>query len=184
MAEKRGFSEPTYHGVNPLPAVTDDEVLTKAGLDLTTRARRLPFTIDWKHDFGENYEFIRLEPGDSVILRQSEIQGFKDMVGELGVAVFRIGCSPVEKAEAELEALRIAMNKYTEQGRVRLTAIKKTHGFSDQDMEDHKYDHWAYYYNQAKADILRDAVKAKQKEIAELKAKEKKFNDPTAENVA
>jgi hypothetical protein len=166
---RRGFSEKTFRGANPLPPVTDAEVLKKAGLDMLDAARKAPFDLDWSYAPGPDHEYVVLHPGDHLVLRESETKDFLYLLGDLGCAIYPTDCDAVARAEGELAGLKRAHGHYARQGKPRLIELRKTHGLTQEEMEDYRYDHWAYYYNQARADILEEAIKEKNKEIAKLR---------------
>jgi hypothetical protein len=183
---KRGFSEKNYCGANPLPDISDAEILERAGLDVMEPKDMGPFTLDWKYAPGPDREFARLKPGDYLILRESERQMFLTELADLGAVVYPHGADPFVKATAELKGLRRAMEHFGRQGNTRLIELRKTHGLTKEEMDDYKYDHWAYYYNQARADVLKEAVTKKTAEIEDLKAEgrlaRKKTGDSDAES--
>jgi hypothetical protein len=166
---RRGFSEKNYRGANPLPEVTDAQVLKRAGLDMTEPKDMSPFVLDWIFAPGPDREFVRLNPGDHVVLRQSECPMFREEFKDIGGAVYAVDATDLEVAEEEAKAIDRAMKHYARQGNVRLVDIRKKHGLTREEMEDFKYDHWAYYYNQARADILKEALKEQRELIAKLK---------------
>jgi hypothetical protein len=94
---------------------------------------------------------------------------FREEFKDIGGAVYAVDATDLEVAEEEAKAIDRAMKHYARQGNVRLVDIRKKHGLTREEMEDFKYDHWAYYYNQARADILKEALKEQRELIAKLK---------------
>jgi hypothetical protein len=166
---KRGFSEQTFLATNPMPDVTDAEVLKRAELDMIEPKERSPFMMDWKYAPGPDSEYVSLAPGDSVIIRKSECAEFLTEFGEMGGVVIPTAASELEILQAKAQGLVSAVKKYAEQGKTRLVEIRKGKGLTKEDMDDYKYDHWAYYYNQARSEICAEHLKALREEIAELK---------------
>jgi hypothetical protein len=106
------------------------------------------------------------------MLRESECRAFLAEFSELGGVIISSDATDLEHLQERTKGLFAAAKKFSEQGRKRLVEIRKGFGFGKEDMEDHKYDHWAYYYNQAKADIIVDHLKELREQIAILKEKE------------
>jgi hypothetical protein len=170
MAEKRGFSEKVFHGVNAMPDTSDADILKRAKLDMIEPGKRKPFTLDWRFAPGPDSEFVSLAPGDFCLLRESECHFFLEEFRDIGGVVYPVDATDLEKATAVVDGMRRAMKHFNDQGSVRLVDLRKKHGLTKEEMEDFKYDHWAYYYNQARADVLKDAVAKQVKRIAALKA--------------
>ena len=156
---KRGISEKVNHIYNPLPDVSDEEILERAGLDLIEPAKRSQWICDWKYSAGQDGEWIHLGPGEFLMLRESEVRDFMRENREMGMVVVDDPTDPESVRKATLAGLTAALKFFRDRGKVRLLDVRKTHGFTQEEMEENKHDHWAYYYNQAKADIISDVLK-------------------------
>ena len=53
-----------------------------------------------------------------------------------------------------LEGLRTAVQFWRQRGTPKLAQYRKTHGLSENELEEQKYEVWAYYLARAKADAI------------------------------
>jgi hypothetical protein len=155
----RGISEKVFHIYNPLPDVDDQEILDRAGLELMEPAKKSQFTCHWQYSGGAEQEWIHLNPGEFLLLRESEVKEFMKENREHGMVVVDDPSDPESIKAASIKGLTAALKFFKDRGKVRLVDVRKTHGFTKEEMEENKHDHWAYYYNQAKADIIADVLK-------------------------
>lgn len=165
-----GISDKSFFAFNPLPDVTDAEVLERAGLtDLVQESRVRPFHIAWNYGFGPDGEVVRLKPGDKVVLRKSEADMFAHQYADEGMVLLEDASDPEHVRQKSIEGVERAIRFYNLRGRRRLVEIRKNLQYSKEDMEDSKADHWVYYANEAKADILRDYLKQLRKPVRKPK---------------
>jgi hypothetical protein len=154
---RRGITEETVYVLNPLPPIEDAEVLERAGMSETSEAAKLkPLVIDWQYSFGEEREFIRLEPGQRVLMRVSDAQAFLKECAERGLVTHRVDADEATIARVSAEGLKKAIAFWSDRGRQRLITIRKKLGLTKEEMEDSRHEHWSFYYNQALADLLRE----------------------------
>jgi hypothetical protein len=171
--KRRGFSEPVVHVYNPLPDVSDAEILERAGLDLIDPATRSPWICDWRYSGHDEREWVHLKPGEFLMLRKSELPEFMNENRELGMVVVDDPQDPESIRKATIKGLTAAYTFFKDRGKVRLLAVRKTHGFTAEEMEENRHEHWAYYYNQAKADIIAEVLKdLRAKKPAKSKSKD------------
>lgn len=159
MGRMRGMSEKVFHIYNPLPNIDDEEILKQAGLDLLEPATRCQWICDWKYSGGDEREYIHLSPGQFLMLRESEIKDFLKECAELGMVVVKDPQDPESIREASIKGLIAALKFFKDRGKKRLMDVRKTHGFTAEEMEENKHDHWAYHYNEAKAHFIAEELK-------------------------
>lgn len=161
MPRRRGISEKSFYAFNPLPAITDAEVLKRAGLsDLMEPAKPLPFYVTWKYGGTLETETVRLPPQEMFVLRESECKEFAREFTEMGMVILEDPADADEVKAKTIAGLQKAQVYWNRTGAKRLIAIRKTHSYSKEDMEDLRGDHWSYHANQAKADIISDTLKS------------------------
>jgi hypothetical protein len=156
---RRGISEESVLVLNPLPNIDDADVLERAGLLDTAEAATLkPLCIDWQYSAGIEREFIRLQPGDTKVLRRSDATAMMHEKAEMGLCMIEMKSTDEQLKTATIGGLKRAMTFYTERGNKRLQNIRKRFGLTREEMEENKHEHWTFYYNQAIADILREEL--------------------------
>lgn len=144
---------------NPLPNVTDAEVLERAKLDMIEpREAKMPFALEWTHGGGLEKEYMRLNPGERHIMRDSDAALLVRELGEQGVISHPLNASVEEVKRLVLQALQRAQQFWSFRGGQRLTEFRKKSGLGKDEIEDHRYDLYAFHYNQALADILADKI--------------------------
>lgn len=149
MARRRGISEKIFTVFNPLPPCTDQEVLDKCGFEgLITGGDGQPLGIVWVYSMGNERESIALNPGDTLKLRESEVPEFLRAFKELGIVAVEDYSDKDAVRKASITGLGVAQRYWRERGARRLVELRKTHGFSAEDMDLHKFEHWRYYYNE------------------------------------
>jgi hypothetical protein len=158
----RGISEKVRYAFNPLPEITDAVLINKAGLDELMEPIRdslPPFRITWLYGGGLEAEYVQLNPQEFLALRESEVEEFLREHQELGMVVVEDAHDEEEVRLAAIKGLTKAATFYRDRGAKRLSEVRKNHGFSREEMEDRKYDHWAYYLNQTKAEVILELLK-------------------------
>jgi hypothetical protein len=164
MAErKRGITERLMHVINPLPDVGEAVLLERAGLDMLEPSKLSPFVYNWKYSGGLETEIVQLNPGDHVALRESEVKEFMAEFKDLGAIAVPADCDEETREKAVLKGLQTAHRHYHNVGGRRIVELKKGRGYSKEDLEDHKYDHWVYHLNAARADVIAEQIKALRK---------------------
>jgi hypothetical protein len=144
---------------NPLPDLQDKEIIEKADIEIEASIRP-PFDIHWNYAFGNDLEVVRLSVGEYMPLRQSEAAMFLRQFKEIGMVIVEDINDADELKKKTLEGLQTAQKFYADRGNKRLIELRKTHGLGKDEMEDYKYEHWVYYYNQAKADLIGDHIRS------------------------
>lgn len=156
---KRGLSEEVVYVLNPLPDVEDAELLKRAGLALATPATESPFRMTWQFGSGLERETVTLDPGERALLRSSEAAEFMETFREQGAVVLPLECGEAEVAKHTADGLRRAQKFYRDRGAARVKDYQKTHGLSKEELEDHRYETWAWHHNQAKADVIEESLR-------------------------
>jgi hypothetical protein len=159
MARVRGISEKIVYAFNPLPDVSDASLYKAAKLPLIEPAKISPFVVTWKYGGTLEDETVHLQPGDFLGLRESEGQEFLRDKSEVGCVLVDDPTDEEQVKEARRKGLIVAQKFYAERGHKRIFEWRKNHGVSKDEMEDHRYDLWVYYYNQAKADLIAKELK-------------------------
>lgn len=168
---RRGITEKSVTVLNSLPPIDDATVLERAGLaDVAEAGKLTPLHIDWQYSGGLEREFIRLLPGESQILRESDAQAIMRECAERGLVTHPVGASEDVVLKARVEGMKRAITFYADRGLKRVQALRKKHGLTKEEVEENKYDYWSFYYNQAVADLLREHLN----EIAPNAAKRRK----------
>ena len=168
---RRGITESTVYVHNPLPPLSDAEILAKSGLDDTaTAASLLPLHMDWQYSFGPESEFIRLMPGDRVALRASDANSMLAELREKGLVSYPLDADEAAIKKAVEAGIKAAIVFFSDRGAKRLTALRKIHNHDRQAMEDNKHENWSFYYAQAVSDLLREHLKVASKPAVTKKA--------------
>jgi hypothetical protein len=155
-ADRRGITEKSVYVHNPLPPIEDAEILAKAGLDDTAIPADLkPLVRDWTYGSGLTQEFLRLQPGERVIMRESDGNVCLKELKEQGVVIYAIDATPEQVKAACADGIRQAIVFYADRGNKRLTTLRKIHNYDRQAMEDNKHENWSFYYNQSLSEMLR-----------------------------
>lgn len=144
---------------NPLPAITDEAVLRRAGLlELTVPAERLPLIREWQYSAGSERENLVLNPGQRVALQEMYAVWLLKELREQGVVSHEMDADETAIRKAALEGFQKAIRFHAERGAKRLTDIRKRLGYSLEEMIEHKHEHYSFYHNQAIADMLREEM--------------------------
>lgn len=166
---KRGLSETIVWAYNPLPPVTEAELLLAAELEsIVPDDARLPFAMDWQFAGGLEREDVTINPGEFLALRESESTEIERELAEKGLVIVRDRENRGEVLAAAARGLRTAATFWRERGATKLSDYRKRHGASEQEMQDRKYELWAYHMNAAKAAAVEAHRKAVDTERAAL----------------
>lgn len=150
----RGLREKITYVHNPLPPVTDAELLRRAGLDYIPAAEATnKFSWYWQYDSGVNHEFIRLHPGDFVALREKEAKGFLAEFAEQGAVTVEDPEDVAEVTAAKLKGLTASRKFWIERGTKRAMNYRKVHGIGLEELKEMKGDHWPWYQNEEAARV-------------------------------
>jgi hypothetical protein len=153
--KKRGIAEESVCIFNPLPDVEDTDLLKIAKLDeLTIAAKRSPFILEWKYSGGLEGEYIELKPGERRVLRASDARLWLKAVGEKGGVVHPMQASETQVRKLAAEGIQRAIKFYKDRGPARLPEVRKKLGLTKEEMEEARHEHWAYYMNAARAEVL------------------------------
>jgi hypothetical protein len=164
---RRGISEKSVFVYNPLPTTSDAELLVAAGIDeLTQPAHRSPFMLEWQYSAGLEYEYIELKPGERRVLRESDATEWLRELEEQGGVVHDLDATPEQIRALSIAALQKAAKFFSERGSRRLPEVRKKLGMTSDEMEEAKYEHWAYHLNGAKERAIIDHLKTLRSEVA------------------
>ena len=170
---KRGLSEKIVYANNPMPIVTDEKLLEMAKLTEFRPATRDPFRIEWKAEAGLDSEWLSLGAGEFKPLREPEARDFIQSSGHkaLGMVITESNDpNDLKVMETQLDGLREAAKFFSDAGPKALIDVRKRMGCSKEELEtDFRLDFWALFLNQAKATLIKDAVKELGKRIADAR---------------
>ena len=155
---KRGLSEKTFYLFNPMPKISDAELLVKAGLPLTEPKNVDPWQVHWKYGCGLGSEGLRLGAGETWPVRESEVRELLSRSKrEMGIVVLEDE-SEESKRAGEIEGLRRALPYWRRLGTPWLNEYRKNRGLTREDMEDYRYDLHPYYIAQAKTELIQARI--------------------------
>lgn len=155
---KRGLSEKVVWAHNPLPAITDAEVLQLADLPMATPKNKSPFELRWQYAGGEEREDIVLEPGEFHPLRVSESLDIEREMREQGLVLVNDQTDKAEVLAKAEQGLRIAQKFWRERGAPKLQQYRQRAGITEDEMGERRYELWAYHVAKAKAKLLEEAT--------------------------
>jgi hypothetical protein len=156
IVQKRGITEKSLYVLNPLPPITDAEVLEKAKLDdLSVPRNTTPLTRTWQYSGGFEKEVIVLRPGERQAMRESDASACIAEIGEQGLVTHELDATPEQIEAAVVAGVKKAITFYTDRGAKRLKALRKIHSQTQAELEEDRHQHWSFYYNQALAELLR-----------------------------
>lgn len=155
----RHFSDKIVYGYNPLPDVTDEEIVKRAGVRIRTVENVHPFNFNWVLQGAEpgERESVDMIPGISpyVPLRgEAEKNMFIRKWGPKGGVIIDDPADKEEVKKAALQGLMKAEKFYRDRGQIRADDYQNRHALADTMMERRKGELWAWYYNEACADII------------------------------
>ena len=164
---RRGISEKSVRVVNPLPNTTEAELFTKAKLTLFREPTDLPpFEMVFQYSGGDEREVVCLKPGQQHVMRASDANDMMREKGEMGLVLLELN-DPAESVHSKTMAgLLRGYRFYQERGHVRVIAWRQTHGLTAEETEERRHEIWQYHVNQAKADVIEEAMKALRKSVA------------------
>jgi hypothetical protein len=175
---KFGMTEKTVCIYNPLPDITEEQLFEVAGLgDGRIRpATRSPFMMEWRYSGGREREFIDLKPGEAKQIRRIGAELFVKANAEQGAIMFDPGASRDEIVRLSIPAVQQALKFWGERGAKRISAYRKLHGLSKEELEEQKYDDgvWTYFAAQGRVKVLEQHLKDLRKELTELTSSKKK----------
>jgi hypothetical protein len=156
----RGLREKMVYIHNPLPLVSDLELLKRADLEFIEGSERpFLFSWTWKYDTGPNFEQLRVAPGEFSPLREAEAHGFIAEFGEQGAVAVEDPEDADEVLKAKLKGLNAARKFWLDRGTRRAQAYRKVQGIGKEELEEQKSDLWPYYRNQAAAEVCDEEMK-------------------------
>lgn len=154
---------------NPLPNVSEAELLKDAGLDMIEASRISPFTFRWNY----GGEHIFLEAGENIPLRESEAALFRLEFEDHGGVVLEDAQDDAEVRRVSIEGLRRAQKRYKAGGAVLVLEYRKRHGITKEEAEERKHDLWAYHLCEAKANACEREIKRLSTPVPSSSAKSK-----------
>ena len=156
----RGLRETMVHIHNPLPNISDVELLKRADLELIEGSDRpFLFSWTWKYDTGVNFEQLRVLPGEFSPVRKSEALSFIAEFGEQGAVMVEDPEDAEEVLKAKLKGLNAARKFWLDRGTRRAQAYRKVQGIGKEELEEQKSDLWPYWRNQAAAEVCEEEMK-------------------------
>jgi hypothetical protein len=155
---RKGISEKIQYVHNPLPNVTEEDLLAKTDLDLIRASTRPFFEFRWKYGAGLENEFVVVSPGEFLPLRASEARDFLREFSEMGGVIVEDKDDADAVRKATDKGLQAAFKFWSDRGSKRVAEYRKRHGISKDDLEDHMYDLWVYFRNQAAADLVKATI--------------------------
>lgn len=159
-SKKRGLSEKTYYAFNPLPDMTDREILDSIGMEDVRGAEKFScFEMNWQWSTGLERERLRIKPGHKALLRETEAKQWMKEFREQGGVLLEVEAKPAEIRKATVDGLERAARFYRERGEIRVIEFAKTQGLGTGELDRYKYSLWVYYLNEAKANILFEEAK-------------------------
>lgn len=165
---KMGMTETTVCIHNPLPVVSEEHLLELAGLNdgAIVPATRSPFILEWRYSGGREREFIDLQPGETKQIRRIGAEMFVKANAEQGAVMFVPGTPLDDVLRLSIAGVQKAIKFWNERGAPRISAYRKLHGLSKEELEEQKHDVWAYFVAAAKVKALEDHLKALRKKLA------------------
>lgn len=163
-----GFGNKFMMLMNPLPAVTFEDLHNKAGVRLRNRRQaKVPvFTLDLQYGGGAESESMSLPPGKQIRVDENfgrqVIEDFKPSAGmcarEPGLAFFK---DDSERHEAMIQALATAESHYHICGATQLDNVRALLGHRDDEVERLRNSRYATYFLAiAKEELIREAREA------------------------
>jgi hypothetical protein len=165
---KFGMTEKTFCIHNPLPDVSQEHLFELADLNdgALVPATRSPFMLEWRYSGGREREFIDLKPGESKQIRRVGAEMFVKANAEQGAIMFEPDAPRAEVIRLSIAACQKAIKFWHDRGAPRISAYRKLHGLSKEELDEQKYDVWPYFEAAAKVKVLEDHVKQLRKELA------------------
>jgi hypothetical protein len=148
------------YAINPLPDVSDSEILKKAGLTKRKPSKHHPFEFSWLVGSGHDKQTFHITPdSEPLALRgDAEWRVFDRQWREWGGVLVNEDDSDEVVANKTFDGLRRAYEAWTKIGQVRVDEYQITHGLTDEQIERQRDQIWRYYYNQALADVISDRM--------------------------
>lgn len=170
---KRGITDKIVFAHNPMPIVSDEQLLKLADLTDFRPATRDPFRIEWKAEGGLDSEWLTLGAGEFHPLREPEAKDFISSSDHRSLGMVVVPTNDPEDLrvlEASLDGLRAGHKFFLESGTKALVNLRKRMGCSKEELEtDYRLEFWAMFYNQAKAKVIKEAMDALGKKIAAVR---------------
>jgi hypothetical protein len=177
------FSEKMVTLLNPCPKITEAELCTmddkypKLAPEVNSDQRQA-FNIEFKWSAGSEADILVLGPGEERPAPQELARSIIREVGEQGLVMIT-EAAPGKNKEAMrlqqiIQGLRVAITFYAENGILRLSKMRRRHGWSEQEMHQMEHQHRAYYLNQRKHDLIEEVAQNATKKLAEISARARK----------
>lgn len=159
MARTRGISEQIVWLYNPCPDITERELLERAKLENIEASDLSPFEIRWKYGGVLETEWLVLRPGEQHGVRKSEAAEFMEEFGEQGMVTLSAHPDVEEARTKAVKGLQQALKFWKDRGGKRAMEYRKKNALSRDDMEEYRYDLWAYYLNEEKAKAIEAEIR-------------------------
>lgn len=154
MMKKRGISEETVIVENVNPDVSEAELVEHAELDIEPSSRP-PFRITWIRSFGPERERLSLDPGKTAPLRVSDAREMLKEVADQGVVMYSMDADEAEIKQARVKGLQASQKFHRDRGVTRITAYRKTHGLSLEELEEQKHDIFSFHIHAAQEEAVK-----------------------------
>lgn len=158
---KLGLNEKHYFIYNPNPVVTDEELLEAAGLSDFEPKVKDPFHVQWIWGGTAADRDVLQLPSKTfadVTLTATHAATLLKDCGDLGIVLIEDKTDEREILEKSRDGLQKAYRFWSWRGNERLVGFRQKHGLSREEMEDARHELWAYHYNQAKADRVKEEL--------------------------
>jgi len=151
---RRGLTQNFVYIYAPHPIITDKELLSMATLDLAEPSTVPPFQYQWKYSYGDECEWLIINPKTFTAIREEEATWFLKEAGELGFVIVKDPNNGAEVRKESIKGLQAALKYWRERGARKIADFRKMRGLSKEDMEDYKYDYHPYYIAEAKGRVI------------------------------
>lgn len=152
---KRGLSEKMVYLYNPLPDISEAELLKEAKLDLIEPSADPIFEFFWKWGGGLERERVHIKPGEYLPVRESEATEALREFEPTGLVAIEDPADHELVAERAKAGLRRAIKHYDERSRPVLQRYRRERGVSEDDLFEMRHDLWPYYRNMAAVKFLK-----------------------------
>jgi hypothetical protein len=156
----RGITEKTVFVYNPLPNVSEQDLIVAIGLDgLVEPSTRSPFALTWQWSGGLQKEVIILNPGDRQPMRESDALACMKELREQGAVVHDLNADEKTVKRLSIDACLVAIRFWNDRGQPRLLEQRQKHGYTTEDMESRRYEYRHYHLAAARKAAIEEHVK-------------------------
>jgi len=155
----RGVSEKTVYAYNPLPDVSEAEIVEHVGLDLITPSTVPPFQFNWQYGGGLEKELVTINPGEAVPLRTSEAKELMREARDMGIVLLDDPHDEAEVRKKSIEGLHRARQYWRARGELRKSWYRKERGLSRDELEDMKENLHVWFINEGKVHFISEEAR-------------------------